>query len=182
MFPKWQPILLTAVITANTPFFSNLKDFAISQGYAVIAHGENVDDAHAHRPGVRAAHELGVDSPLLNASLSKADIRLLATELELPNAQAPSAPCLATRFPYNTSLTPEHLQRVENAETVLRDTFRFSVFRVRSEGDHARIEIAQAQLARAFSEESALTSTLRTCGFTSVTIDANGYRSGSFDG
>lgn len=158
-----------------------LREVAVARGFSAIAHGENADDRSAHRPGSRAAEEAGVLSPLADLGLSKADVRALARALGLSNAEKPSTPCLATRFPYDTPIDPDSLRRVENAETALREQFGLTVFRVRSEGDRARLEVDVPEIDEALRRSEDIVASLLESGFSEAEVDPAGYRSGSFD-
>lgn len=158
-----------------------LRKVAEARGFLAIAHGENADDRAAHRPGSRAAEEAGILSPLADLGLRKADVRALARTLGLSNAEKPSTPCLATRFPYDTAIDTDSLRRVESAETTLREQFGLQIFRVRSEGERARLEVDLPELDRALTREADIVSALLASGFSEAEIDPTGYRSGSFD-
>lgn len=155
---------------------------AESKSYAAVLEGSNADDQKAYRPGMRAIHELGVKSPLLEAGLTKAEIRTLSAERNLPTASKPSLSCLATRFPYGETLTKEKLLAVGQGEALLF-SLGFSQARVRVHGDVARIEVPAAELD-CFADpavRSSVTKTLRSLGFRYVTLDLVGFRSGSMD-
>lgn len=147
---------------------------------AVIATGTNVDDLGDHRPGLRAAAERGIREPLVEAGLSKADVRALSADLGLPTADKPASPCLSSRFAYGVRVTPEGLRRIERAEEAVR-SFGFDVLRVRDLGDVARLEIAQEDLERAALIEEQLVAAVGAAGFTEVTLDPAGFRSGSLN-
>jgi uncharacterized protein len=177
------------VFAANTPdrcytckreLFSVLRDLADSRGLAFVADGSNADDLADHRPGRRAAAERGVVSPLQDAGLAKDDIRAISRELGLPTAEKPSMACLASRFPYGTTLDRAGLARVEAAEDAVR-ALGFRQFRVRSHGDVARLEVASEELPRAFAECDALSAALKHAGFAYAALDMNGYRTGSLN-
>ncbi len=159
--------------------------FAVAQeeGLAHVAHGANADDAGDYRPGNRAAQELGVRAPLLEAGLSKAEIRQLAREKGLPTWNRPAQACLATRFPYGTPLTAESLHRVEAAEAFLCDDFALESFRVRDHYPVARLEIAPADWPRLLAEDARarIVARLRELGYVYVTLDLTGFRSGSMN-
>jgi len=150
---------------------------------AALVHGENADDLQAYRPGSRAAGELGVRAPLAEAGLGKAEIRELARQRGLPNWDAPAAGCLATRFPYGVPLSAEGLRRVECAEERLRRLLDGVQLRVRDHFPVARLEVAEARLAEVAQEplRSRIAGALHECGYGYVTLDLEGYRSGSFD-
>ncbi len=150
------------------------------RGYAILLEGSNADDAQDYRPGARAVRELGVRSPLAEAGLAKADIRAISRALGLVVADRPSAPCLATRFPYGTPITREGLRQVTEAEQILREA-GFGYLRVRHHGAVARIEVAQDQIERLVGWRDDIVIRLKQIGFQYVTVDLQGYRSGSMN-
>lgn len=144
-----------------------------------IADGTNVDDLGDDRPGIRAAREWGVRSPLVEAALTKPEIRLIARELGLSNWDKPAAACLSSRIPRGITITREQLSRVERAEAVLQaEGFRHC--RVRDHGDMARIEVAPEEFARAIEPDrrSRLTARFKELGYRFVVLDLEGYRPG----
>jgi len=147
-----------------------------------IVDGVNLDDLGDYRPGLRAAAEHGVRHPLAEVGLSKAEIRSLSREAGLPTADRPSSPCLSSRFPYGTRITLDGLRRVEAAERVLRE-LGFRECRVRSHEPIARIEVPAAELAHLASPEvrAVVVRELRAIGFGYVTLDLQGFRSGSLN-
>ncbi len=159
--------------------FSDMLARARELGYTCMIHGANVDDMGDYRPGMQAAEEMSVLAPLKEAGFTKADIRELARQKELPNWNRPAAACLATRLPYNMEITRERLEMVEGAENVLM-ALGFFGFRVRHLGDTARIEVRPADFVRLIKPERRLKiiQELRNMGFTYVTLDLEGYSSG----
>jgi uncharacterized protein len=151
-------------------------------GLAAVLDGANRDDLADYRPGRDAAKELGVRSPLLEVGLTKEEIRALSRQAGLPTAAKQPFACLASRFPYGTTITAERLRQVDQCETFLRE-HGFGTFRVRYHGDVARIEIAPEDLPRLLEPElrGALVTACRSAGFTFVTLDLEGYRSGSMN-
>lgn len=147
---------------------------------AVIAVGTNTDDLGDHRPGLRAARDHGVRSPLVDAGMSKADVRALAAEHGLPVADKPASPCLASRVAYGVEVTPERLRRVDAAEEAVR-ALGFDVLRVRDHGDLARVEVPVEDLERAAGLRDELHARLTALGFRFVTLDLAGFRSGSLN-
>ena len=147
---------------------------------ARIAVGTNLDDLSDHRPGRRAAREKDVLTPLADARLSKAEIRELAGIHNLPIAEKPASPCLASRFAYGVRVTPEGLERVDEAEEVLRG-LGFGALRVRDHGDLARIEVEPDEIERASGLRAEIAVALRALGFKYVTLDLEGFRSGSLN-
>jgi pyridinium-3,5-biscarboxylic acid mononucleotide sulfurtransferase len=160
--------------------FGLLRDLADARGLAHVADGSNADDASDHRPGRRAAAEHGVISPLQDAGLTKADIREISRMLGLPTADKPSMACLASRFPYGTEIDAAGLARVGAAEDAMR-ALGLGQTRVRAHADVARLEVAPAELARAFEERDAVSAALKAAGFTYAALDLDGYRTGSLN-
>jgi uncharacterized protein len=160
-----------------------LWDLADEGAWEAVMEGSNLDDAGAHRPGKRAVEELGAVSPLEEAALTKAEVRAVAESLGLPNWDAPSRPCLATRFPYGMELDRGLMRRVGAAEEIL-ERAGLRELRVRIEAPHAaRIEVGTEELSW-FDEKDnreRLVKELRGLGFMSITLDLEGYRSGSMD-
>lgn len=174
---------------ANTPdrcyfcksnYLDELLAYAAAHGYPCLVDGANADDLGDYRPGQKAARERGVRSPLQEASLTKSEIRELARERGLPNWDKPAAACLASRIPYGTPVTAERLAQIERAEASLRG-LGFRQVRVRHHGAVARLELEAADLARAVAQREAIVPALREAGFTYVTLDLNGFRSGSMN-
>lgn len=160
-----------------------LQDMAVREGWEAVLEGSNLDDAGTHRPGRRASAELGVSSPLEEAGLSKDEVRELAREAGLPNWDAPSRPCLATRFPYGMTLERGLIRKVDAAEEALEGLGLRQV-RVRLSGPAtARIETGKDEL-KAFDVQDNVESAvkkLRDLGFQRIMLDLEGYRSGSMD-
>ncbi|MBR5734121.1 MAG: ATP-dependent sacrificial sulfur transferase LarE [Desulfovibrionaceae bacterium] len=155
---------------------------ALENGIAHVAEGSNVDDLGDYRPGLRAVAELSVNSPLRDAGLAKADIRLLARSLGLQTWNKPASACLASRLPYGEEITVGKLNRIERAEQFLIDR-GFTQRRVRVHGGIARIEVPREDIARLAEEgtRSAVCQEFRRLGFTFVTLDLLGYRTGSMN-
>src|ERR1019366_9730398 len=166
----------------KTELFDKLIKLRADRGFAAVAYGVNADDLRDFRPGHRAASENGVLAPLLDAGLTKAEIRDLSRRAGLSTWDRPSSPCLSSRIPYGTPVTIKSLSLVERAEDILRE-FRFRQFRVRFYGEVAQIEIAAEELSRALQPElaGALVERIRKIGFTTVRFDAQGYRQGSLN-
>jgi pyridinium-3,5-biscarboxylic acid mononucleotide sulfurtransferase len=162
--------------------FTVMDDFAEAQGFLAVAYGVNVDDQGDFRPGQKAARQHGVVAPLLAAGLTKADIRLLAQQAGLRVWDKPASACLSSRIEYGREVTPEALMQVEKGEDALR-ALGFRQFRVRHHGQIARIEIAREEMPKAMTVEMAreLTRTFKALGFTYVTLDLEGFRSGSMN-
>ncbi len=153
---------------------------AAEHGLSIIVEGSNTDDDGDYRPGMRAVRELGVKSPLRSAGLSKSDIRCLSRELGLPTWNKPSLACLASRFPYGESLTPDKLRSVEHAERFLLRLGMKQV-RVRIHGNLARLEIVPEDFPLLLSHRLDIYSRLQEYGFAYVTLDLRGYRTGSMN-
>jgi pyridinium-3,5-biscarboxylic acid mononucleotide sulfurtransferase len=161
--------------------FGAIKDIAKDRGLAAVCDGSNADDATVYRPGMRATAEMDIRSPLREAGLTKADVRALSRRMHLPTWNRPPMPCLASRFPYGQPITKEGLKRVAGAEAVLRK-MGFEGCRVRDHGTVARIEIAPADIDRlSVRHRARLTHDLKALGYTYVTLDLEGYRSGAMD-
>ena len=151
-------------------------------GIPYVAEGTNTSDLGEYRPGLKALGELKVDSPLLAAGLSKADVRALSRKLGLPTWDKPSYACLASRIPYNETITIEKLRSVECAEDALMNA-GFHQVRCRAHGNLARIEAAPEQRAALMDAliSTDLSERIHDAGFAYVTIDADGYRTGSLN-
>ncbi|HEY1731913.1 MAG TPA: ATP-dependent sacrificial sulfur transferase LarE [Terriglobales bacterium] len=162
--------------------FTVMEEFRRQNGYDTIAYGVNVDDQGDYRPGQKAAQQHGVAAPLLDAGLTKADIRWLAEQAGLRVWDKPASACLASRIEYGRAVTREALSAVEQGEAALQQ-FGFRQFRVRHHGQIVRIEIAKDELALALTTEMAaeFTRIFKALGFTYVTLDLEGFRSGSMN-
>jgi pyridinium-3,5-biscarboxylic acid mononucleotide sulfurtransferase len=162
--------------------FTVLERFRETHGFDAIAYGVNVDDQGDFRPGQQAARQHQVLAPLLEAGLTKADIRELARQANLRVWDKPASACLSSRLEYGRAVTPEALTAVERGEDALR-ALGFRQFRVRHHGDIARIEIATEELPRAMTPEMAaqFIPIFKTLGFKFVTLDLQGFRSGSMN-
>lgn len=162
--------------------FSSVLAEAAARGLRTVVDGTNADDLGVWRPGVRALRELGVLSPLAELGISKAEVRAIAAELGMKEADKPASPCLATRFPYGTTLTPEALRRVAEGEALLRQVVpEARDLRLRSSGELARIEVPLAQLQQVVARREAIVAGLKQLGFVYITLDLEGFRSGSMD-
>ncbi len=174
---------------ANTPqrcffckeeVYGKFVAYARENGYRAVVDGSNADDAHDYRPGRQAALRYGIRSPLQEANLTKAEVRQLARELGLPNWDKPSAACLASRVPYGTPITAETLQRIDQAEQILR-VMGFRQVRVRHHGILARIEVETSEFVRLLAQREEITRQCKGLGYTYVTLDLEGFRSGSMN-
>ena len=175
--------------TANPPercyfckleLFSSLLRIAGTEGASDIADGTNLDDLSDYRPGRKAAKEMGVRSPLLEAGMTKDDIRFFSREMGLPTWNKPACACLSSRFPYGTRITREKLAQVERGEDYLR-SLGFGQFRLRHHGELARIEISRAQFPLMMENAAEVARKLKASGFTYVAMDLEGYRTGSMN-
>ncbi|HEU5411319.1 MAG TPA: ATP-dependent sacrificial sulfur transferase LarE [Candidatus Acidoferrales bacterium] len=162
--------------------FDKMEAFARTRNFSVIAYGINADDTHEFRPGHRAAAQHKVLAPLLDAGLRKNEIRELSRLACLSTWDRPAAACLSSRVAYGTAVTPELLARIEAGETFLRK-LGFRQFRLRVHGELARIEIAREELDRALNVElvQQISAHLKGLGFIYVTLDLEGYRTGSLN-
>ena len=166
----------------KTELFEHLSRMAAERGFTVVVDGNNADDRGDHRPGRQAAREFGVESPLDAAGLTKADIRALAREAGLPVWDEPASACLSSRIPYQSEVTGAKLATIERAEELMR-TLGFRVFRVRHHDAIARLEIARDEMARALEADTsaALVAGLKAIGYKYVSLDLQGYRTGSLN-
>ena len=162
--------------------FDRMESLASARKFNAIAYGINADDTRDFRPGHRAAHEHRVLAPLLEAALAKSEIRMLSQRAGLTTWDRPASACLSSRVPYGTAVTPELMEKIDRAESILRD-LGFRQFRVRAHGELARIELASEEMSRGL--EPAMTRQIvagvKQAGFAIVTIDLEGYRQGSLN-
>jgi uncharacterized protein len=167
----------------KTELFGKLDELARSEGIAWIADGTIMDDVGDFRPGMRAKAERSVRSPLLEAGLTKLEVRELSRHLQLPTWDKPAFACLSSRFPYGTGISKENLNRVDAAETLLRD-LGFRHFRVRFHDERtARIEVGPEEIRRVVEDgtRDRIVRFLKELGFTYVALDLQGYRTGSMN-
>jgi uncharacterized protein len=162
--------------------FTRLQSFADERGYAHIIYGVNKDDLGDYRPGQRAAKLHSVKAPLVEAGLTKAEIRELSRRAGLSTWDRPAAACLSSRVPYGTPVTPKTISTIEQGEEAIR-ALGFKQFRVRFHGELVRIEIAKDELPRALTVENAqaFSAIFKPLGFLYVTLDLEGYRQGSLN-
>ncbi len=160
--------------------YGRLGEFAAERNLAVVVDGSNADDLDDFRPGLRAARELGVRSPLQEVGLTKAEIRALSTEYGLRTADKPAVACLSSRFAYGDKITVEKLEQVASAESGIK-ALGFAGFRLRHHGNVARLEFAEHDLDRAFDERRAVIEAVKAAGYRFVTMDLEGYRSGNMN-
>jgi uncharacterized protein len=166
----------------KSELFTQMEEARQRLGFEHLAYGMNLDDRGEFRPGQKAAELHGALAPLVDAGLSKQEIRMLAREAGLSLADKPASACLSSRIEYGRAVTAENLAQVERAEGALH-ALGFMQVRVRHHGDLARIEIARGDLSRALTLNmlDAMTEALRGAGFLYVTLDTQGYRSGSMN-
>lgn len=159
--------------------FTKLDGLARERGFRAIAYGENADDGQQVRPGRKAAAQFQVLAPLKDVGLTKSEIRALSRIMQLPTADAPAQPCLSSRIPHGTPVTPAALAMIERAEAIVRD-FGFRVFRVRhhvcATRPQARLEISPDEMANLETVGETLIGALRRVGYDDVQIDPRGYR------
>ena len=162
--------------------YEKLRRIADRSGISEVIEGSNTDDLKDYRPGRRAAQELSVRSPLVEAGLSKAEVRELARLRGLPMWDKPSLACLSSRIPYGTRVTPEVLRTVQAAEDQLR-ALGFRQVRVRHHGETARIEVDRSEFGRLLADEVSrqVSAAFKQLGYTYVCLDLEGYRSGSMN-
>ena len=163
--------------------FGKVMDIAEKNGFGVIADGTNVDDANLIRPGIKALHELGIRSPLFDLAFTKKDIRDLSRKLGLSSFRKQSMSCLATRFPYDLRIDKEKLSRISACEEYLYSS-GLRTYRVRlggMNGEIARIEVMPEDINNVVDNREDIISFFREKGFKYVTVDLEGFRSGSMD-
>lgn len=166
----------------KTELFQKLKDVAKERGLNFVVDGTNYDDISDHRPGMKALGELGIRSPLKEAMMTKEDIRYFSRKMSLRTWNKPSFACLASRFPYGKEITKEKLSTVDKAERFLRG-LNFKQVRVRHHGQIARIELERDNIETLVSKElmNKVVKKFKELGFLYVTLDLEGYRSGSMN-
>lgn len=159
----------------KTNLYDRLSELKRDEGFEAIVDGSNVSDLGDDRPGMKAARQHGVRSPLIEAEISKPEVRALARELGLGVWDKPAMACLSSRVPHGTAITPQLLKQIEAAEDVLVE-LGFRQFRVRHHGELARVELSQADLPRAIEMREAIVAGIRNAGYRHVTLDLNGFR------
>lgn len=160
--------------------FRGLKEFAKEKGIRLVLDGTNEDDMHVYRPGIRALKELGIISPLAELHVTKAEVKAIAAEYGISVASRPSTPCMATRIPYNTEINYEILESISKGEDFLKERLGGNV-RLRLHGDIVRIEVDGGSLAKAVEKKDEIVEFLKKLGFLYITLDLEGFRSGSMD-
>jgi uncharacterized protein len=180
--PNYRKNPVNRCFYCKNELFGNLGEIADKVGAHYVLDGSNADDLDDWRPGREAAKNLNVVSPLAEAGITKGEIREIARELGLPNWDKPALACLASRIPYGSEITAEKLFQVAEAERFI-NSLGFSQFRVRHHGDMARLELLREEIGEVFSNGlvEKISSKLKSLGFTYVTVDLQGYRSGSMN-
>lgn len=164
----------------KSTLYTDLQAIAEREGYRWVLNGTNTDDLGDYRPGLAAADENAVKSPLLDCGFSKQDIRDLAAHLELRNAKKPAAACLSSRVPYGTAISSEILSQIEQAEQVL-DTLGFRQYRVRHHDDVARLEVEPDEFEKVLAHRLEIERKFKQLGYRYVSLDLRGFRSGSLN-
>ncbi len=164
----------------KTSLYTSLETLAKERRYHIVLNGTNVDDLGDHRPGLIAAKNFDVRSPLCEAGMTKADIRTLAAYLGMPNANKPQAACLSSRVPYGSHITENILKQIEAAESVL-EHMGISQFRVRHHDDVARLEVDKAEMQRVLDCADEIQREIKKCGYRFVALELGGFRSGSLN-
>ena len=178
--PEYRANPVNRCFHCKTSLYEHLDEIARTEGFDVVFNGTNVDDLGDHRPGLMAAEDFDVRSPLVETGFHKADIRVLAAHLGLDNAQKPQSACLSSRVPYGTAIDEGMLRQIERAESALL-TLGFSQFRVRHHGDVARLEIVPEEFEAAMLRRDAIVERVKACGYRFVALDLAGFRSGSMN-
>ena len=178
--PNYRANPVNRCFHCKTSLYTALADIARQEGFAEILNGTNTDDLGDHRPGLIAAEDFAVRSPLVEAGVDKAGVRALAAHLGLDNAEKPQSACLSSRFPYGASINAKRLAQVEQAEERLAQ-LGFVEFRVRHHEDVARLEIGAGELQRALELRDRLQAEIQACGYRFVALDLGAFRSGSLN-
>lgn len=164
----------------KSELYTRLWELAHRMGLATVVDGTNLDDTGDFRPGIRAGKQLGVRSPLVEAEITKADVRAIAKAWGLPTWDKPAAACLSSRFAYGDPITVEKLRKVAAAETALRG-LGLRGFRVRHHGDIARLEIPLDQIGSVMDRRDEVAASVKAAGYAYVALDLDGFRSGSMN-
>ena len=180
--PNYQVNKADRCFHCKTCQFRTIQDHAQQSGFEHTLCGSNYDDKDDYRPGNRAVEALGIGTPLMDAKLTKADIRELSRQFDLPTAELPASPCLASRVAYGESITESKLNQVEQAEDYLRQ-LGFVEFRVRHHGNLARIEVptTQVELIAQINCRKKIVKRFKELGFQYISLDLKGFRSGSLN-
>lgn len=164
----------------KTSLYTSLEQLAQDRDYKIVLNGTNVDDLGDHRPGLIAAKNFDVRSPLCEAGMTKAEIRVLAAYLGMDNADKPQAACLSSRVPYGSHITESILEQIENAESVL-ERFGIRQYRVRHHDDVARLEVDKSEMHLVLEHADEIQSQIKDCGYRFVAMELGGFRSGSLN-
>lgn len=180
--PDYQANAPNRCYFCKSELYGKLSPLAAERGFAYIVDGSTTDDLSDFRPGRQAAREKNVRSPLIEAGLSKAEIRLLSQRQNLPTWDKPASPCLSSRIAYGIPVTIERLSKVERGEAIVRE-IGFRVFRVRYHGELVRLEISPDEMERVLQKATVdrLAQRFRALGFRYVTLDLHGFRSGAMN-
>ncbi len=178
--PEYRANPVNRCFHCKTSLYEHLAEIARTEAFEVVFNGTNLDDLGDHRPGLIAADNFDVCSPLVETGFHKTDIRVLAAHLGLDNAQKPQSACLSSRVPYGTAIDEGMLRQIERAESALL-TLGFSQFRVRHHGDVARLEIVPEEFETALHRRDAIVERVKACGYRFVALDLAGFRSGSLN-
>lgn len=160
--------------------YTEMKEFARKKNISVLIEGTNEDDLHVYRPGLKAVRELGVHTPLADCGITKKEVRELAAEYGIFVAERPSAPCLATRLPYGTEIDLKLLKKIDRGEELLR-SFGFGDVRIRVHGEILRLEVKQEDFPEVLRRKAEILKSLKEIGCPYITLDMEGFRSGSMD-
>ena len=164
----------------KTELYTELCKLAEAEGYSWVANGANLDDLGDFRPGLQAATENRVRSPLVEANLDKDSVRRLAKHMRLPVWDKPAQPCLSSRIPYGTPVTLKNLSMIERAEDYLK-TLGLREVRARHHQNHCRVEVGDAEMEKAFAQRREIAAALKAIGYLWVSLDLSGLRSGSLN-
>ena len=164
----------------KTSLYTSLEQLAQERGYKIVLNGTNVDDLGDHRPGLIAAKNFDVRSPLCDAGVTKSEIRTLAAHLGMDNADKPQAACLSSRVPYGSHITESILKQIERAESVL-ERFGIRQYRVRHHDDVARLEVDKSEMQVVLANADEIQAQIKACGYRFVAMELGGFRSGSLN-
>ena len=178
--PEYRANPVNRCFYCKTTLYEALAQIARDEGYRHILNGTNTDDLGDHRPGLVAARDYEVVSPLVDAGFAKSDVRALASHLGLDNAAKPQSACLSSRFPYGSHITEARLAQVEAAEEALAEV-GFTQFRVRHHEDVARLELLPDELPLAMQAREDIEAKIKAAGYRYVAVDLGGFRSGSLN-
>ena len=164
----------------KTSLYTSLEQLAQERGYKIVLNGTNIDDLGDHRPGLIAAKNFDVRSPLCDAGVTKSEIRTLAAHLGMDNADKPQAACLSSRVPYGSHITESILKQIERAESVL-ERFGIRQYRVRHHDDVARLEVDKSEMQVVLANADEIQAQIKACGYRFVAMELGGFRSGSLN-